>query len=242
MKDRAGLAFSIDLDRPVLLLRFAGPQRMLSWSISRPGFTEASSVAWLEVSDADLPVDRDPLAVLGDALARKGAGDAVGLMTACDVGTYHVCAETVEGVTAAVVTTVGLGNGEFVGRRRFSPRPDGAPHPGTINTLVHVSQPLADAALVETIAIVAEARTAAILRAMRQCGRPAVTGTGSDCIVVASPPGGEIRYAGLHTAVGEAVGAAVMRATETAAVQWVEDDARRHALAFRAAGMTGGGP
>ena len=42
----------------------------------------------------------------------------------------------------------------------------------------------------------------------------------------ASPPGGEVRYAGLHTAVGEAVGAAVLQVTRGAASRWYQDVAR----------------
>jgi len=221
------LPFAIALHRPILALRFAEPRQMLSWSISRPGFTVAKAVAWLEVKDADLPVGRDPVVVLGDALAREGLTDAVGLMTACDVGAYHTCRTTIEGVEAIVVTTVGLGNGEFVGRRRFTSSSLGAPKPGTINTFVHVSLPLSDGALVETIAIAAQARTVAILQTTQDGDREAVTGTGSDCIVVAAPLGGSVHYAGLHTAVGEAVGASVMGATRAAAVRWIDDTARR---------------
>jgi adenosylcobinamide amidohydrolase len=44
-------------------------------------------------------------------------------------------------------------------------------------------------------------------------GLPA-SGTGTDCIVIASPraPGG-VPYAGKHTAIGHAIGAAVLEAT-----------------------------
>ncbi len=215
--------FEIECRRPILALRFPEPQRMLSWSISRPGFATAPSVAWFEVRDADLPIDCDPVQILTDRLARENLGESVGLMTACDVRAHRVYRETVEGVTATVVTTVGLGNGEFVGRRRFAPRPDGSPHPGTINTFVHVSVPLCDEALVETIAIAAQARTVAVLETTLRRGGEVVTGTGSDCIVVAAPPGGTVRYAGLHTAVGEAVGSAVMQVTRGAVSRWFQD-------------------
>lgn len=222
MNDQA-LPFEIECRRPILALRFPEPQRMLSWSISKPGFATAPSVAWLEVRDADLPIDCDPVAILTDRLARERLADAVGLMTACDIRSYRTYGETVEDVTATVVTTVGLGNGEFVGRRRFAPRPDGAPHAGTINTFVHVSVPLSDEALVEVIAVAAQARTVAVLETTLRRGGDVVTGTGSDCIVVSAPPGGGVRYAGLHTAVGEAVGSAVMQVTRGAASRWYHD-------------------
>lgn len=220
------LPFEIECRRPILAVRFGAAQRMLSWSISRPGFTTAPSVAWLEVGDADMPLDGDPIALLNRRLAEVDLGAAVGLMTACDVRGYRLVSETIEGVTATVVTTAGLGNGEFVGHRRLT-APSFAPPPrGTINTLVHVSAPLADAALVETIAIAAQARTVAVLEATLRRGGDVVTGTGSDCIVVATPSGGTVGYAGLHTAVGEAVGAAVTAATRGAVSCWFRDVAR----------------
>lgn len=225
--DLTDLPFVIDLHRPILALRFAEPRRMLSWSISQPGLTIANAVAWLEVKDADLPVGRDPVAVLSDALAREDLSDTVGLMTACDVSAYQICRTTIAGAEAIVVTTVGLGNGEFVGRRRFASNAGGAPSPGTVNTFVHVSEPLSDGALIETITIAAQARTVAILQATESTGCEAVTGTGSDCIVVAAPLGGTTCYSGLHTAIGEAVGASVMEATRAGAIRWIGQSARR---------------
>lgn len=224
--DPTGLPFVIDLRRPILALRFAEPRRMLSWSISRPGLTIAKTVGWLEVTDSDLPIGRDPVAVLENTFARHGLTDTVGLMTACDVSAYEICRTTIEGTEAIAITTVGLGNGEFVGRRRFAGSAGEAPVPGTVNTFVHVSQPLSDGALVETIAIAAQARTVAILRTTESIGREVVTGTGSDCIVVAAPLGGTAHYSGLHTAIGEAVGASVMEATRAGTVRWIDQSAR----------------
>ena len=73
----------------------------------------------------------------------------------------------------------------------------------------------------EALAFVAQARTAAILEAMRVGDALTVTGTGTDCIVVACPRGGEpTPWAGLHTAVGEAVGGAVYAATREGVEVW----------------------
>ena len=81
----------------------------------------------------------------------------------------------------------------------------------------HVGRyPSADAAplreAIEASSLVAEARTLALLEAAvvsRRSGRPS-TGTGTDCIVVASPLGRrKTPFAGKHTEVGHVVGAAV---------------------------------
>ena len=84
-----------------------------------------------------------------------------------------------------------------------------------------------DGALVEAVSIAAEARTAAILDIGHPPAGPAITGTGTDCIVVTAPCDGEPEpWAGLHTAVGEAIGAAVYAATREGAEEWLVDNAR----------------
>ena len=55
-----------------------------------------------------------------------------------------------------------------------------------------------------------------------------VTGTGTDCIVVACPcDGTPVAWAGLHTALGEAIGAAVYEAVRAGAEQWQREFAGR---------------
>ena len=68
----------------------------------------------------------------------------------------------------------------------------------------------------------------AIVEAQRVERGTAITGTGTDCIVMASPSrGSPLACAGLHTAVGEAIGGAVYDATRDGAEQWERDFRRR---------------
>jgi len=55
------------------------------------------------------------------------------------------------------------------------------------DTLMHVASPLSKAALIEVISMATVARTTAILDAGIQRNGVAITGTGTDCIVVATP-------------------------------------------------------
>lgn len=193
---------------------------MLSWSITRPGFQVARRVAWREVRNADLPPSEDPATSIARLMADAGLADAVTLVTSRDIRRYHLAQSTIEGETASCLATVGLSNGERVGQRCSEP----VWLPGTINVLLHVSRPLSEAALVETVSIVTEARTAAVLDAGVHRAGVAVTGTGTDCIVAASPVGADgARFAGLHTAVGEAVGDAVCRAVREGIAVWQRD-------------------
>lgn len=214
------LPFTISCRPPYLVASFGVPQAMLSWSVTRPGFQVARRVAWLGVRNADLPPGEDPADSIRRLMADADLDDVVTLVTSRDITRYHLAQSAVEGEVAACLATVGLSNGERVGQRCREP----VPLPGTINTLVHVSRPLSEAALVETVSVVTEARTAAVLDARVFRAGVAVTGTGTDCIVVASPQAdGGARFAGLHTAIGEAVGDAVYRAVREGAAVWQRD-------------------
>jgi adenosylcobinamide amidohydrolase len=214
-----GAAFAVHCAPPFLTARFAEPQRTLGWSLLHPGFSIVSDVVWVEVRNSDLGPSIDPHAFLKARLARSGLPDALSFMTSRDIRRHHLCQRRAGAVEASCLTTVGLANGERVGTRKKS-----GPHPGTINTLVHVSVPLTDGAMVEAISIVAQARTAAVIEFQNVKRGAAITGTGTDCIVIASPCHGEpVPWAGLHTDVGEAIGGAVYAATQEGAEQWARD-------------------
>jgi adenosylcobinamide amidohydrolase len=202
-----------------LLARFHAPHRVLSWAVVGGGLGTARSVAWLRVSNADLPPGTDPRALLLARLRDADLPDAVGMLTSANLDRYEQATTTFEGVTARAVVTVGLSNARRAGD---------APGPlavGTINLLVVVSVPLSDEALVEAASVAVEARTVAVLEAGLRSpvsGLPA-SGTGTDCVVVAAANGPAPRaYAGKHTDVGHVVGAAVLEATARAVASWRE--------------------
>lgn len=210
---------TIECDPPFLVVRLPARCMTLGWSLARPGFAEASTIAWLEVRNADLTPDVDPLALLRRKLETRGIGDAVAFMTSRDIRRHHVAQRSVEGVVARCIATVGLANGEAVGARRLVDA-----FPGTINALVHISRPLSQGAFVEAVSIAAQARTAAILDTTHLRDGPRITGTGTDCIVVAAPLGRDEEHcAGLHTAIGEAIGGAVYDAVRAGAECWSAD-------------------
>jgi adenosylcobinamide amidohydrolase len=181
----------------LLVVPLGAPHDVLSWAIVGGGRRVATDVVWREVVRGELGPEVDPVALLRRALVDAGLPDAVGLLTARDVRTFDV-AEAADpdgaGSSAAAdaqlrarcVATVGLANALAAGD------PPGAPptvHAGTINVCASLSAPLTDEALLEALALAAEARTAAVLEARLPSplsGRPA-SGTGTDCIVIAAP-------------------------------------------------------
>jgi len=208
--------FDIALSPPFLTARFPQPQRTLGWTLLQPGFATAREIVWVEVRNSDLTLDVDPEKFLRARLAEAGSPDALAFMTSRTIAKHHFREIEVEDVAAACLTTVGLSNGERVGARKRTPA-----LAGTVNTLVHVSRPLSDGAYVEALSIAVQARTAAILETRPAREDKPITGTGTDCVLIAAPCAGTpLSYAGLHTAVGEALGFAVFEATREGALAW----------------------
>ncbi|WP_298864141.1 adenosylcobinamide amidohydrolase [uncultured Sulfitobacter sp.] len=207
----------VTLERPWLIFDLGREMRVLSWAINKPGFVMADRILWREVRNADLPRDMDVHRWLKDTLAERGQSDAVCFLTSRDVGFYTEATATVEGVVAHCVATVGLSNAERIGHRVDRSQMDW----GTINIAVSLQSGLSQTGLIEALTIVAQARTAAIMDVGLALPTGSATGTGTDCIAVASPIGTS-DYAGLHTAIGEAIGEAVYNATLGGAQEWMQ--------------------
>jgi adenosylcobinamide amidohydrolase len=208
----------VSLDPPWLTARLATPHRMLSWAPHNPGFVTADTVIWREVRDDDLTESFDALSWLRDSLTARGEGGYVGLLTSRDLGRFRLESACSGRISACCLATVGLTNAERVGfRQRIAQH-----RPGTINLLAVTDAPLGDTALVELSSIATQARTAAVIDHGPDLAQGRATGTGTDCITVAAPPGTEA-FAGLHTEVGEAIGAAVYAAVAAGVRAWMAE-------------------
>jgi adenosylcobinamide amidohydrolase len=207
-----------------LVARFARPQRFLSWAIVGGGDSRGREVAWCQVRDGDLTPEVDAGALLSERLALAGVPDAVGLLTGADVGRYVHQVASSDDLAVCCVVTVGLGN-----RLRAGDSPGPTSPVGTINLLCALSRPLGDGAMVEAIALMAEARAVAVLESgvlSLRSGLPA-SGTGTDCQVIATPDEGEpSRFVGKHTAAGHLIGRVVLGAVTTGVRAWLEDSGR----------------
>lgn len=193
-----------ELRPPWLLLDFGKDHRLIGWPVVGPAMGRARRVAWLQVRNADLPPDRDPSAYFAERAAAAGISFDAGLMTAADLAGFAAAHRA--GVS--VIATSGLGNAESAVPPMAVPAPIKAARVGTINVVAVIDQPLTLAAQIEALSIVAEARTAAVMGfglTMPDGARP-VTGTGTDCILVAAMDGeGSLAHCGLHTPIGRAL-------------------------------------
>jgi adenosylcobinamide amidohydrolase len=203
------LAYRVEdgVNLPLLVWRFAVPVLAVSSASLGGGIGPRH---W--VLNATVPggyVRNDPeahLAGLAAALGLDGAG--VGLMTAVDTA-RRVTADD-GGVT--VVATVGLGH------PTWAAAPDGSGHDsaGTINVVAFVPARLADAALVNAVATVAEAKA----QALGGLGVPA-TGTASDATCVLCPLDGPAEaYGGPRSTWGARLARAVHAAVRAGGAGW----------------------
>jgi len=98
-------------------------------------------------------------------------------------------------------------------------RPRAMPAAGTINLLVVVDEPLTDAGLVNALQTAVEAKAQALaaagVRAANADGY--ATGTATDSVCVACPPGAQVPFAGPVTRIGAELALAVLEAVRSGA-------------------------
>jgi len=182
---------------PVLLRRFDTPKLMIA---SGPLGGGIGLRSWVVNATVPMSYQRnDPDAHLAEmAAALDLDGPGVGFLTGVDVSERIMTADD----GAEAVVTVGLG------APAWAAAPDGhlrRHRPGTINTVVRVPVRLSDAALVNAVATVAEAKA----QALWEIGFKA-TGTASDALcIVCEPDGVPEAYGGPRSIWGARIARAV---------------------------------
>ncbi len=181
---------------------------MLVWRLTEPRLAIASSALggglgerrWV-LNAQVTPGYRgdDPARDLEDiALTTGCAGPGVGLLTAADVA----CWTRGDSGHVTVFATVGLRSPEWAAA---PPVPTTTPTAGTINIVAFVPQRLSDAALVNAVATVTEAKSQALLEAGIDG-----TGTASDAVCVLVPTDGAAEpYGGPRSRLGSHLARAV---------------------------------
>lgn len=205
--------YTLETHERWLVARFAEPWMVLSWAVVNGGYQRVSSVVWLYLKLHEIAGVEDPVAWMRGQMHQEQLAGAVGFMTSRRALEW-VEAEAVEADAQAwAIGTVGLSNAMRVGDRL---KPPGSW--GTINLLVASSVALTPEAALEALALVSEAKTAA----MRDLGPH--SGTGTDYMAVAWPCTGTPQtYSGKHTAQGAAIGRAAYEAVHRGASLWLKE-------------------
>ncbi|MEM8776260.1 MAG: adenosylcobinamide amidohydrolase, partial [Pseudomonadota bacterium] len=173
----------ITLDHPWLEFDLGVEMQVLSWALNRPGFVRARRILWREVRNADLPVGFDVNTWLAAELGARNDEDAVAFLTSRDIRHVREHTARIGSAHAHAVATVGFSNAERVGHRVDRSVQDW----GTINVAVRLNIGLTQAALLEAMSIAVQARTAAVMDTVLEINTGIATGTGTDCVAIASP-------------------------------------------------------
>jgi iron complex transport system ATP-binding protein len=154
------------------------------------------------------------------AVRRALPAPRVGLLTAAWTERAQVAAESARGITALVVTTVGLSNAVTAG---WTPAASVAP--GTINTIVVVDADVEPAALVNLALTVTEVKTLTLAAAgPRGGGGEPVSGTSTDAVVVAATGRGPaVRFGGPISDAGWVVARATRAALAEGVARWMRE-------------------
>lgn len=200
-----------------LIVAFPIPYRVLSWAPLNGGLVEARTILnhQVDIHASSVLEPQVSLAALAQSLGVKDP--TVGMMTGVSMERLVRTTLQVDAAMFECFATVGLSNALAVGdQATYSERP------GTINIIVACNQPFAPPTLVEAVQIVTEAKVQALYaaRVKSTVSDTLATGTGTDCVVVACPPGAPTyQYCGKHTHLGELLGRVVGQAMKEG-LQW----------------------
>jgi len=200
------------LGRRVLVWRFEPAVLAVSSAVLGGGIGRRH---WAVNAEVPLSYSRsdpdDDLRALAEALGLRGNG--IGMLTAADVGAWRRHED--EGAVAEA--TVGLTVPTWAAEPAPAPMPGPAPPPGTVNIVAMVPERLSEAALVNAVMTVTEAKS----QALWEAGVDG-TGTASDAVCVLCPTDGPVEgpahtYGGPRSLWGARLARAVHGAVSSAA-------------------------
>ena len=209
-QDKRATPWAVTVQGATLVVSLPIPYRVLSWAPLNPGLVEARTIINHQVSIKNPVPDEPAYALTQHAQQLHLFFPVVGLMTGVRMEWLVRQTEQLDALMLECCATVGLTNALAVGdHATYEERP------GTINLIVLLDQPLTAGAMVEAISLVTEAKLQSLQAAdvRSTVSHSLATGTGTDCIAIACPPGkAAYHYCGKHTRLGELLGRVVYAA------------------------------
>ena len=194
-------------------IRFDRPTPIVSSAVLNGGAVSANHIVNLNIRNqlnTGLNVRQPPELTLAQYCKKRGwPGTTVGLMTAASMDSFRMVQAAEQGVEFFVLATAGLSNarraGDYAEDRKIGTIGTTA---GTINIICLTTAALTQAAMVEAVITVTEAKTAALqnLGIKSRVSETPATGTGTDAIAIACAGGRgsiKVRYCGKHVLFGE---------------------------------------
>ena len=203
-----------------ILVGFNTEHPVLSSAVYNGGVCAASNILIMKVAnnfEGKKQIGQHPENTLAEYCRQlRLDGTTVGMMTSASMDSFRRVSRISQGVEITAMATAGISNaccaGDRAGWRKF--QTDANPG-GTINIIILTNALMSQAALVESVMLVAEAKAVA----MRKLGVKSLvsgviaTGTGTDAIAVVNGSSPEtIHYCGKHVLFGEMLASAVIEA------------------------------
>ena len=199
---------------------FSTERPVLSSAVFNGGVCAASNILIMKVAEnfeGTKHIVENPENTLAEYCRQlQLRGTTVAMMTAASMDSFRRVSRSSQGVEISALVTAGISNaccaGDRADWRTFQTDANPA---GTINIIVLTNATMSQAAMVESLMLVTEAKTVA----MRELGIKSsvsgaiATGTGTDAMAVAGGFGSEtIRYCGKHVIFGEMLASVVIKA------------------------------
>jgi len=209
----------VDIGHEAVVVRADEPLTTASSAVVGGGLGRASAIVNLHVPKNFRGEHADR--VLEAFVARRSIpAPWVGLLTGAWTEKAEVATETIDGITAVAIITVGLSNPASAGRTAVA-----AWLPSTINTILVVDAAATAAALVNLVMTVTEAKVMVVAEAgVRTLDGDPASGTSTDAIVIAATGRGRrCEFGGPVSDLGWAAARAARAALSTGVDRWMRE-------------------
>jgi len=209
----------VDIGHEAVVVRADEPLTTASSAVVGGGLGRASAIVNLHVPKNFRGEHADR--VLEAFVARRSIpAPWVGLLTGARTEKAEVATETIDGITAVAIVTVGLSNPASAGRTAVA-----AWLPSTINTILVVDAAATPAALVNLVMTVTEAKVMVVAEAgVRTLDGDPASGTSTDAIVIAATGRGRrCEFGGPVSDLGWAAARAARAALSQGVDRWMRE-------------------
>jgi len=209
----------VDIGHEAVVVRADEPLTTASSAVVGGGLGRASAIVNLHVPKNFRGEHADR--VLEAFVARRSIpAPWVGLLTGAWTEKAEVATETIDGITAVAIVTVGLSNPASAGRTAVA-----AWLPSTINTILVVDAAATPAALVNLVMTVTEAKVMVVAEAgVRTLDGDPASGTSTDAIVIAATARGRrCEFGGPVSDLGWAAARAARAALSQGVDRWMRE-------------------
>jgi len=209
----------VDIGHEAVVVRADEPLTTASSAVVGGGLGRASAIVNLHVPKNFRGEHADR--VLEAFVARRSIpAPWVGLLTGAWTEKAEVATETMDGITAVAIVTVGLSNPASAGRTAVA-----AWLPSTINTILVVDAAATPAALVNLVMTVTEAKVMVVAEAgVRTLDGDPASGTSTDAIVIAATGRGRrCEFGGPVSDLGWAAARAARAALSKGVDRWMRE-------------------